>query len=129
MSNQVEDPLDADHLFLSNESYIEKLNEFNEERRIKKQLESEASQISSANGEPKKKAEQDRILNFINTISFNVYDSLNKTLMKSEKNRQTDDSSLTDALNFMIGKLSLNYLTRTFLSFKRRLVLSFKLSL
>lgn len=96
----MEDQLDADHLFLSNESYIEKLNDFNEELRIKKQLESEASQIRPTKGEePKKKAEQDSILNF----SFNVYDSLNKTLMKSEKNRKTDDSSLTDALNFMIG--------------------------
>lgn len=107
VSNQVEDQLDADHLFLSNEGYIEKLNEFNEERRIKRQLENEASQISSgqANGnELKKKADQDSILNFINTLSFNVYDSLNKTLMKSEKNRKNDDSSLTDALNFMIGK-------------------------
>ena len=124
--NQVEDPLDADHLFLSNESYIEKLQEFNEERRIKRQLDNEANLIgansrqangngngSQANGsqtngngngnELKKKAEQDRIRSFINTISFNVYDSLNKTLMKSEKNPKNDDSSLTDALNFMIG--------------------------
>lgn len=53
----------------------------------------------------KKKSDQNTLLNFINTVSFNVYDSLNKTLIKSTKDirEKEDDSALKDAINFMCG--------------------------
>lgn len=98
---------DQFNLFLSNENYIEKLKELNEEFTTKDRIENKINEINEVNqkNETKKKDDQDSILSFINTIIFNIYDSLNKTLIysKDEKN-----DALRDAFNFMVGVMDEN---------------------
>ena len=96
-----DEQLNDDIFLLDNESYIEKLNDLNNAKRSKE--ESTKAGNNQAD-EGNKKVETDGFRNFINSVSFNVYDSLNKTLLssKSEK-KEEEDNALRMALNFMAG--------------------------
>ena len=91
-----------DNQLLTSESYLKKLSKLNEDKKLKEN--------DNQTNELAKKAEKDNILNFINTTSFNIYDSLNKTLRNSKKNekQKAAENAANEknyALNFMVGMM------------------------
>lgn len=90
-------------LYLDSESYFEQLTRLNEAKLMPDfNFDSSDKLITEETTKPN---EKDGLLNFINTVSFNIYDSLNKTLISPLKAEKKDDNSLKDAINFMHGIL------------------------